>query len=83
MGDGLATGRQDGSKPQHKEPVIHWGGKSRLKHTQYWHSQVWPRHTLGLSWRWLALSQIIEHYCTMKWRFFPPQKGPKSSLEAV
>jgi len=77
-GDGLATGRQDGSTPQPKEPVRRWGGKSRLKHPQDWHSNVWQLHTLGLSWRWLALPQIMEHDCTMKWHFFPLQKGQKS-----
>ena len=50
ISDGLATGRQDGAQPQHKEPVIRWGGKNRLKHTQDWHRQVWQLHTLGLAW---------------------------------
>jgi hypothetical protein len=79
IGEGLPTGRQDGSKPQHEEPVIGWGGKSRLKRTQYWHSKVWQPHTLSLSWWWLTLSQSVKHYCTMKSRFSPSQKGQKSS----
>ena len=63
--------------------MIRWGGKSRLKHTQYWHSKIWYLHSLSLSWLRLAVSQIVEYYCTMKNRFSPAQKGQKSSLEAV
>jgi hypothetical protein len=80
--DGLATGRQYGPEPQHEEPVIGWGRKSRLKRTQYWHSKIWQLHTLSLSWLWIAWSQIVEYYCTMKSRFFPPQKRAKVELSS-
>jgi hypothetical protein len=59
--------------------MICWGGKGRLKHTQYWHSKIWDLQTLSLSWLQLAVSQIVEDYCTMKSRFFLAQKGQKSS----
>jgi hypothetical protein len=80
IGDGPATGRQEGTKPQHEEPVMRWSGKSRLKHPEHWHRKVWPLHTLGLSWRWLALSQLIEPYCTMKGPLFPTSKRAKVEL---
>jgi hypothetical protein len=54
IGDGLATGCQDGPEPQHEESVIGWGRKGRLKHTQSWYSKVWQLHTLSLSGLWLA-----------------------------
>jgi len=38
--DGLATSRSEGSEPQHEEPVIRRGGKSRLKPTQYWDREI-------------------------------------------
>jgi hypothetical protein len=79
LGDGLATSGHDGSKPQHEEPVIRWGGKNRLKCMQYWHSTIWDLYTLSLSWLRLAVSPIVEYYCTMKSRLSPPQKGQKSS----
>lgn len=59
--------------------MIRWGGESRLKHTQDWHSKIWYFHTLSLSWWRLAVSLIVEYYCTLKGRFFPAQKGQKSS----
>jgi hypothetical protein len=59
--------------------MIRWGGERRLKHTQDWPSNIWYVHTLSLSWWRLAVSLIVEYYCTMKGRFFPAQKGQKSS----
>jgi hypothetical protein len=41
MGDGRATSRSYGPEPQHEDPVIRWGGKSRQKQIQYWHRQSW------------------------------------------
>ena len=51
VGDRLAASRHDGPEPQRQEPVIRGGGKSRLKHRQYWHSKRWEPHTLNFS-RW-------------------------------
>jgi hypothetical protein len=83
IGDGPATRREYGPEPQHEEPMRRGGGKSRLPYTQYWHRKSWELHTRSLSWLRLALSSIVGYYCPMKYRFFPPQKGQKSSLEAV
>src|SRR5687768_5452954 len=60
--------------------MIRAGGEGRLQCSQYWHRKIWDSHILSLSWSRLAVSPIVGYYCTMKGRFFPAQKGQKSSL---